>query len=99
MFRRAAEKRGIEPAPGTLGILCEPENPVSADFPTENHSNWQFWHLAKNSRPLILDDTPPRYRPIIQLYHSLLNYVGSSEFLPKNKLGIEFPKSLLEQKR
>ena len=67
MFRRGAERRGIEVAPGTLGILCEPACPALAEFPTEFHSNWQWWHLVKNSRPIILDDTPPTYRPIVQV--------------------------------
>jgi len=67
MFRRAAESRGIEVAPGTLGILCDPKTPALARFPTEFHSNWQWWHLVKNSRPIILDDTPADYRPIVQV--------------------------------
>ena len=67
MFRRAAERRGIEVAPGTLGILCDPKTPALAEFPTEFHSNWQWWHLVKNSRPIILDDTPADYRPIVQV--------------------------------
>jgi hypothetical protein len=67
MFRRAAERRGIEVAPGTLGVLCDPKAPALAGFPTEFHSNWQWWHLVKNSRPIILDDTPAGYRPIVQV--------------------------------
>jgi hypothetical protein len=67
MFRRAAERRGIEVAPGTLGFLCDPNTPALAEFPTEFHSNWQWWHLVKNSRPIILDDTPDNYRPIVQV--------------------------------
>jgi len=67
MFRRGAERLGIEVAPGTLGILCDPATPALAHFPTEFHSNWQWWHLVKNSRPIILDDTPDNYRPTVQV--------------------------------
>jgi hypothetical protein len=67
MFRRGAERRGIEVAPGTLGILCDPDTPALAGFPSEFHSNWQWWHLVKNSRPIILDDTPDSYRPTVQV--------------------------------
>jgi hypothetical protein len=67
MFRRGAERRGIEVAPGTLGVLCDPSTPALAHFPTEFHSNWQWWHLVKNSRPIILDDTPHDYRPTVQV--------------------------------
>ncbi|MHC4087283.1 MAG: sugar-binding domain-containing protein [Planctomycetota bacterium] len=67
MFRRGAERRGIEVAPGTLGLLCDPKTPALAEFPTEFHSDWQWWHLVKNSRPIILDDTPAGYCPIVQV--------------------------------
>ena len=30
---------------GTLGILCDPEHPAFAGFPTEAHSNWQWADL------------------------------------------------------
>jgi len=81
MFRRAAERRGIEVAPGTLGLLCDPKTPALAEFPTEFHSNWQWWHLVKNSRPIILDDTPAGYRPIVQ---------AIDNFERNHKLGLIF---------
>jgi len=67
MFRRVAIQAGIEVAPGTLGILCDPDHPLFADFPTEFHSNWQWWRLVKAGRPLILDSTPVSYRPTVQV--------------------------------
>ena len=67
MFRRAALNAGIEVAAGTLGPLCDPEHPLFRDFPTESHGNWQWWHLLKGGRALILDDTPVGYRPIVQM--------------------------------
>jgi len=67
MFRRVAIQAGIEVAPGTLGILCDPDHPLFADFPTEFHSNWQWWRLVKAARPLILDSTPVSYRPAVQV--------------------------------
>jgi hypothetical protein len=81
MFRRAAERQGIEVAPGTLGFLCDPETPALAEFPTEFHSNWQWWHLVKNARPVILDDTPDEYRPIVQVIDN---------FARNHKLGLIF---------
>lgn len=66
MFAKGARKRGQEEPPGTLGHLCDPEHPALSAFPTEFHSNWQWWHLVKNSRPIILDGTPQDYRPIVQ---------------------------------
>jgi len=81
MFRRAAERSHVEVAPGTLGILCDPKCPALAEFPTEFHSNWQWWHLVKNSRPIILDDTPAAYRPLVQVIDN---------FERNHKLGLVF---------
>ncbi len=76
MFHAAAEKRGLPPAPGTLGILCDPKSSALARFPTEFHSNWQWWHLVKNSRPIKFDDTPDDYRPLVQVID---NFVRNSK--------------------
>jgi len=53
--------------PGTQGILCDPAHPLFRDFPTEFHTNWQWWQLVKHSRAMILDDTPKVFRPIVQV--------------------------------
>ena len=53
--------------PNANGILCDPRHPALAQFPTELHSNWQWWELLNNSRTLILDDTPAEFRPIVQV--------------------------------
>jgi hypothetical protein len=79
MFGVAAKKRGAKVPPGTLGILCDPDAPALADFPTEFHSNWQWWHLVKNSRPIVLDDTPDNYRPTVQVIDN---------FVRNHKLGL-----------
>lgn len=81
MFAQSALKRGLAPPPGTLGILCDPTHPALAFFPTELHTNWQWWHLVKNSRPMILDATPPGYRPIVQVIDN---------FARNHKLGLLF---------
>jgi len=86
MFGIAAKKRGVEPPPGTLGILCDPNAPALAAFPTEFHSNWQWWHLVKNSRPIQFDDTPDDYRPIVQVID---NFVRNSKLglIAETKVG------------
>jgi hypothetical protein len=66
MFLRGAIKRGVEPAPGSLGFICNPDSPMLEHFPTEYHSNWQWWHLVKNCKPIILDETPADYKPMVQ---------------------------------
>lgn len=81
MFSKGAIAQGIEPAAGTQGILCDPKHPALAEFPTEFHSNWQWWQIVKNSRPIILDDTPADYRPIIHVIDN---------FARNHKLGLLF---------
>ncbi len=53
-------------APHTLGILCDPDHPVFGAFPTEYHSNWQWWDPVTHSQAMILDDLPAEVRPLIQ---------------------------------
>ncbi len=66
MFKSLSEERHMPVAPGTLGILCDPKHPALADFPTEFHSDWQWFHLLQNSRALILDGMPAGTRPLVQ---------------------------------
>ncbi len=54
-------------APHTLGILCDPKHPALSHFPTEYHSNWQWWYLVRDSQPIIMNDLPPKLRPIVQV--------------------------------
>jgi len=57
----------------TLGVLCDPGHPVFRHFPTEAHTNWQWWELLSASRPMVLDDWetehpwPKAYRPLVQV--------------------------------
>ncbi len=81
MFARAAEQRKIRPPPGTQGFLCDPGHPALAAFPTEFHSNWQWWWIVKNARPIILDNTPADYRPIVHVIDN---------FARNHKLGLLF---------
>ncbi len=54
-------------APHTLGILCDPEHPALLRFPTESHSNWQWWDLMTKSQAMILNGFPPALRPVVQV--------------------------------
>ena len=53
--------------PELLGILCNPSHPLYAYFPTEFHSNWQWWDLVIPSKLMNLDHTPSTYRPLLQM--------------------------------
>jgi hypothetical protein len=53
--------------PHTLGILCRPEHPALAEFPTEYHTNWQWWDLISRSGAMVCDSLPPELRPAVQV--------------------------------
>jgi hypothetical protein len=44
--------------PGTMGLLLDPNHPAFQQFPTEFHSNWQWWDLCKKSKTLEFGDLP-----------------------------------------
>lgn len=52
--------------PHTLGILCDPKHPAFSRFPTDFHSNWQWWELQHGARPFILTDMP-RLKPVVHV--------------------------------
>jgi hypothetical protein len=52
--------------PHTLGLLCDPEHPAFSAFPTEYHSNWQWWELVHGAAAMPLDHLPPALRPLVQ---------------------------------
>ena len=66
MFRDISLSNGKPVSPGTLGILTDPSHPVFREFPTEEHTNWQWFPVLKASRPMILDALHG-YRPIVQV--------------------------------
>lgn len=53
-------------APHTLGILCDPDHPLFRLFPTESHSNWQWWDPVTHSQAMIIDGFPAGLRPLVQ---------------------------------
>ncbi|MDL2306367.1 beta-glycosidase, partial [Bacteroides sp. OttesenSCG-928-D19] len=67
MFKGICEWLGKTVSPGTLGILTNPEHPVFGEFPTDYHTNWQWYPIIKQSYPLILDRLPAEYTPIVQV--------------------------------
>ena len=67
MFKTISENNKKPVSPGTLGILTNPEHPLFNSFPTEMHTNWQWFPIIKSSRPFILDNTAASYRPIVQV--------------------------------
>ncbi len=53
--------------PHTLGILCDSRHPALRQFPTDCHTNWQWWELIHEAAAMQLDGFPPALRPIVQV--------------------------------
>lgn len=53
--------------PNLLGILCDPEHESLKNFPTEFHSNWQWFDLVRNSKPMQLDGLTSTLKPLVQM--------------------------------
>ena len=81
MFKTISENAGKEVSPGTMSILTNPAHPLFRHFPTEEHSDWQWWSITRNSRPMILNHTDKAYRPVVQVIDNIER---------NHKLGIVF---------
>lgn len=58
---------------GTMGVYCDPAHPGLAQFPTEMHSDWQWWHLTKNSKAVDVD----AYSNLNTIVEAVDNFVGN----------------------
>jgi hypothetical protein len=53
--------------PHTLGILCNPAHPALKEFPTQYHSNWQWWDAMSHSNAIQLDSLAKGLQPIVRV--------------------------------
>jgi len=53
--------------PHTLGILCDPEHAALQQFPTEFHSNWQWWDAMSHSDVVNLNKLSNEIKPIVRV--------------------------------
>lgn len=67
--------------PNTMGLLCDPQHPLFAQFPTAGHSDWQWQDLMQHSRLFNLDELPAACRPMVQVIDN---------FARNRKLGLVF---------
>ncbi|AHG02402.1 hypothetical protein HALLA_21085 (plasmid) [Halostagnicola larsenii XH-48] len=67
--------------PGTLGMTTDADHPLFDAFPTEGHTDWQWWHLLRRSRSVVLDDAPAEFEPTVQIIDTIYR---------NHKLGVYF---------
>ncbi len=57
---------------GTMGILCDPKHPALASFPTDMHSDWQWWDLCVHATTMVMD--PVRGgEPVVEMIDNFVN--------------------------
>jgi hypothetical protein len=71
MFKSISENGKKPVSPGTLSILTNPKHPLFGSFPTDAHTNWQWFSIVKASNAVILNETDKAYRPIVQVIDNL----------------------------
>ncbi len=71
MFKTISENNKKAVSPGTLGLLTDPRHPLFRGFPTEMHTNWQWFPVVKASHPLVLDQFPKDFQPLVQVIDNI----------------------------
>lgn len=66
MFRTICEKVGKSPSPGTMGLLIDNDHPALSEYPTDSHTDWQWFPVVAASRPLVIDRLPASVDPIVE---------------------------------
>lgn len=57
---------------GTMGVLCDPAHKALADFPTDMHTDWQWWDLNINSTSMVTDSIQGG-TPIVEMVDNFAN--------------------------
>jgi hypothetical protein len=53
--------------PHTLGILCNPKHPALENFPTEYHSNWQWWDAMSHAHAIDVSGIEKNVDPVVRI--------------------------------
>lgn len=58
---------------GTMGILCNPKHKLLESFPTDMHTDWQWWNLLTNSKTIVTDSIYNNIEPIVECVDNFAN--------------------------
>lgn len=56
-----------------MGLLLDPTHKAFAHFPTEGHTNWQWWSLTTQSRTLVIDSIYQHITPLVECVDNFAN--------------------------
>lgn len=57
---------------GSMGLLINHTHPALRDFPTEKHTDWQWWSIVKRSKAMQIDSIPGA-SPIVETIDNFVN--------------------------
>ncbi len=57
----------LKQPPHTLGILCNPKHPMFNYFPTQFHSNYQWWDAMSHSNAILLNELGNGIVPLVRI--------------------------------
>lgn len=58
---------------GTMGLLLNPAHPAFSQFPTDSHTDWQWWSLATQSRTWVVDSIHTQLTPLVECVDNFAN--------------------------
>ena len=53
--------------PTTLGILCNPRDPMLKNFPTQYYSNYEWWDAMSHSNAILLAALGKNIKPVVRI--------------------------------
>lgn len=57
----------MKPQETRNGLMCDPVHPLFRCFPTDSHTNYQWWEILKNAYFMYMDELPLDFFPIVQV--------------------------------
>jgi hypothetical protein len=57
---------------GSMGLLIDHTHPALKNFPTEKHTDWQWWSIVKRSKAMQIDSIPGA-SPIVETIDNFVN--------------------------
>lgn len=58
---------------GTMGLLLDPAHPAFSHFPTDGHTDWQWWRLTTQSKALCIDSMYTEVTPLVECVDNFAN--------------------------
>lgn len=52
--------------PHVTGMFIQNNSPAFAHFPTDFHSDLQWWEIVDRAQVMVLEDFPPGFKPLVQ---------------------------------